>query len=86
LILFPQGGLCRHSVNVCDGRMLIFGGKKSGLLSSNSLFAFDFSQSIWTKLTPKSDETPLPYLESHSSCVDEAKQRIIYFGGYVNNQ
>ncbi|KAL4464811.1 hypothetical protein ABPG74_011372 [Tetrahymena malaccensis] len=82
------GPLCRHTANQFKDNLIIFGGKQNAMQSSNQICVFDFIEEKWSRKNPtvenvkKGELNQVPYLESHSSSIDEKTGKMYIFGGF----
>ncbi|EAR95406.2 kelch motif protein (macronuclear) [Tetrahymena thermophila SB210] len=86
------GPLCRHTANQFKDNLIIYGGKQNAMQSSNLICVFDFIEEKWLRKNPtvenanKNEINQVPYLESHSSSIDEKTGRMYIFGGFEHKK
>jgi hypothetical protein len=67
-----------HSAVVHEGRMVVFGGERSGY-AFNDVWSFEFASGVWEHVTPKSGHIPAPRYD-HTAVVTAAGAMVV-FGG-----
>jgi len=67
-----------HSAVVYGGKMVVFGGERSGY-AFNDLWSYDFAEGAWSHVTPKSGHIPAPRYD-HTAVVTSAGKMVVYGG------
>lgn len=78
-LLIRQSGRYRHTMELYENHLLVFGGVLVNGSWSNELWSFDLATLSW-ELLPSGTESVPPGLAHHSSCIVEYSYLVIIGG------